>query len=181
MTPRFVTQAAFFYGAFVIVSVAWNYFRGRGFEIVGDSVSASLLFGILAASATVSLGFLTFRVFPVCKRLAEELAPRILDGASYAGLVLVAVFSGMGEEVFFRGVLQEEIGLAAASIVFGLVHIGPDRRYLAWTAWAVLAGFLFGFLYEATGGLLAPMSAHVLHNAITLVVWKRWRERSVKA
>ncbi len=181
MTPRFVTQAAIFYGAFVVVSVIWNTLRGRGFEIIGDSASMSLLFGVLAASATISLGFLTFRVFPVFRRLAEELAPQILDGAGYAGLVLVAVFSGVGEEVFFRGVLQEEIGLAAASIIFGLVHIGPDRRYLVWTAWAVLAGFLFGFLYEATSGLLAPMSAHILHNAVTLVAWKMSRERSVKA
>ncbi len=181
MTPRFVTQAAFFYGAFVVVSVAWNAFRGRGFEVVGDSVSMSLLFGTLAAAGTISLGFLAFRVFPVFRRLAEELAPQLLDGASYGGLVLVAVFSGVGEEVFFRGVLQREIGLVAASIIFGLVHVGPDRRYLVWTAWAVLAGFLFGFLYEATGGLLAPVSAHILHNAVTLVMWKSWRERSVKA
>lgn len=179
MNPRFITQAAFFYGAFVAVSLAWNFFRGRGFEFLGDSAWESLLFGAVAAIATISLGLLTYRVIPVFKRLADELAPRLLDGASYFGLVLVAVFSGVGEEVFFRGVLQEEIGLVAASVIFGLVHVGPDRRYLVWTGWAVLAGFLFGFLYEATGGLLAPMAAHVLHNAVTLVVWK-W-SRGTKA
>jgi uncharacterized protein len=181
LTPRLAIQAAFFYGAFVAVSVAWNFFRGRGFDFLGDSATASLLTGIAAAFATVSLGLLTYRVFPVFKRLADELAPVLLDATGYGGLVLVAVFSGVGEEMFFRGVLQEEIGLVAASVIFGLVHVGPDRRYLVWTVWAILAGFLFGFLYEATGGLLAPTTAHILHNAITLIVWKWSRERAMKA
>jgi membrane protease YdiL (CAAX protease family) len=179
LTPRFVGQAALFYGAFAVVAVAWNAFRGRGFSFFDDSLPSSLLLGAAAAGATVSLGFLTYRVFPVFKRLADELAPHILDGASRGGLVLVAIFSGVGEEMVFRGVLQEEVGLVAASIIFGLVHIGPDRRYLVWTAWAVLAGFLFGILYRESGGLLAPTVAHVLHNAVTLLVWKsRWAAKA---
>jgi len=176
LTPRFVRQAALFYGAFAILAVIWNSFRGRGFPLFGDSLTSSLLLGVAAAAMTVSLGFLTYRVLPVFRRLADEIAPTILDGSSRVGLVLVAIFSGVGEEMVFRGVLQEEIGLVAASIIFGLVHIGPDRRYLVWTAWAVLAGFLFGILYERTGGLLAPTVAHALHNAITLLVWKaQWK------
>jgi membrane protease YdiL (CAAX protease family) len=40
--------------------------------------------------------------------------------------------------------------------------------------WAVGAGFLFGLLYLWTGGILAPVTAHVLHNAATLLLWK-WK------
>jgi len=65
--------------------------------------------------------------------------------------------------------------------LFGLAHIGPDRRYLVWTAWAVLAGFVFGVLYEVSGGLLAPVLAHCAHNATTLLLWKRSREGAKKA
>jgi membrane protease YdiL (CAAX protease family) len=72
--------------------------------------------------------------------------------------------------------VQQEFGLVVASLVFGLVHVGPDRRYLVWTAWAVLAGFLFGALYEVTGGLLAPILAHSAHNAVVLLVWKLSRK-----
>ena len=99
-----------------------------------------------------------------------------MDGAGRGGLLLVSVFSGVGEEAFFRGAVQQEFGIVAASFVFGLVHVGPDRRYLFWTGWAVLAGFLFGALYAATGGLLAPILAHVAHNAATLLLWKRARK-----
>jgi membrane protease YdiL (CAAX protease family) len=99
-----------------------------------------------------------------------------VDGAKDGTLVLVAVFSGVGEETFFRGAVQQEFGLVAASLVFGLVHVGPDRRYLVWTGWAVMAGFLFGILYEITGGLLAPIFAHSAHNAATLLLWRHSRK-----
>ncbi len=105
-----------------------------------------------------------------------EIAPRLVDSADRSGLVLVAIFSGLGEETFFRGAVQPEFGLVVASLVFGLVHVGPDRRYLVWTAWAVLAGFMFGALYEITGGLLAPILAHSAHNAATLLLWRRSRK-----
>ncbi|HEX2181954.1 MAG TPA: CPBP family intramembrane glutamic endopeptidase [Rubrobacteraceae bacterium] len=110
------------------------------------------------------------------RAIAEELAPRLVDGADRGSLLLVSVFSGVGEEVFFRGAVQQEFGLVVASVLFGVVHVGPDRRYLVWTAWAVLAGFLFGVLYDFTGGLLAPILAHAAHNAATLLLWKRSRK-----
>ena len=69
------------------------------------------------------------------------------------------------------------VGLVVTSLLFSALHVGPDRRYLVWTFWALGAGFLFGFLYVWTGGILAPVTAHVLHNATTLLLWKRIRRR----
>lgn len=115
---------------------------------------------------------------PVMRSMADELAPDLVDRMSVPDLVLISVFSGVGEEMFFRGAVQPEFGLTVAALAFGLVHIGPDRRYLIWTLWAILAGFVFGFLYLYTGGLLAPMIAHGLHNAATFVIWKRTRKRT---
>jgi type IV secretory pathway VirB3-like protein len=43
--------------------------------------------------------------------------------------------------------------------------------------WAVGAGFLFGLLYLWTGGILAPVTAHVLHNVVTLLLWKQSRKK----
>jgi len=94
--------------------------------------------------------------------------------------VLVSIFSGVGEEAFFRGAVQQEFGLVVASVLFGLAHVGPDRRYLVWTAWAVLDGFVFGVLYEVSAGLLAPMLAHSMHNAATLLLWRRSRKGAKK-
>jgi CAAX protease family protein len=175
MGPRFVRLAGVFYGLLVVAAALLNGLRGRELRWVGDSITLGLLVGLLSAAATVSLGLLVYRLLPLMQKIADELAPRLVDGVDTGSLVLVSVFSGVGEEVFFRGALQPEFGLVAASLIFGLLHVGPDRRYLVWTAWAIFAGFLFGVLYEATGGLLAPVLAHSLHNAATLVLWKRSR------
>ena len=178
MGPRFVRFAGIFYGALVVAAALWSALRGRDLHFVGDSLVTSLILGALTAATTISLGLLVYRLLPVLREIAEEIAPRLLDGADRSGLVLVSIFSGVGEETFFRGAVQPEFGLVVASLVFGLVHIGPDRRYLVWTAWAFLAGLMFGALYEVTGGLLAPILAHSAHNAATLLLWRRSRERA---
>ena len=172
--PRFVRLAALFYGALVLAAVS-NVLRGREAVAFGSPVSGVVL-GVCAAVATVSLGLLLYRVLPVMRKLAAELAPEIIDGSKKRDLVLVSIFSGVGEEAFFRGALQPEVGIVVASVIFGLVHVGPDRRYLVWMVWAICAGFLFGWLYEASGGILAPVMAHVLHNAATFLIWKRSRD-----
>ena len=176
MGPRFVTFAALFYGSLTVATVLWAALRGFDLRLAGDSLALSLALGIMTPLVTVSLGLLAYRLLPVLRAIAEELAPRLVDGAGRGTLVLISVFSGVGEEVFFRGAVQQEFGLVVASLLFGVVHVGPDRRYLVWTVWAVLAGFLFGALYDVTGGLLAPILAHAVHNAATLLLWKRSRK-----
>ena len=176
MGPRFVSLAVLFYGSLTVAAILWSELRGIDPRFFGHSVALSALLGALSAVATVSLGLLAYRHLPVLREVAQELAPRLVDGADRSSLVLVALFSGIGEEVLFRGAVQQEFGLPAASVVFGLLHVGPDRRYLVWTAWAIMAGFLFGALYEVTGGLLAPILAHSAHNAATLLLWRRSRK-----
>jgi uncharacterized protein len=179
--PRFVKIAALFYGSLAVVAAVWCGLRGFDVRLLGESPVASTLLGVITAACTVCLGLLAYRILPTLREISEELAPRLVDGAASTSLVLVAIFSGVGEEAFFRGALQQEFGLVVASVLFGLAHIGPDRRYLAWTAWAVLAGFVFGFLYEVSGGLLAPILAHSGHNTATLLLWKRSRKVQRKA
>lgn len=176
MGSRVVSFAAVFYGLLTVVAAVWCGLRGIALPVLGPNPAVGLLLGVLTAGGTVSLALVAYRLVPLLRRLADELAPNLVDGTNQAGLVLLAVFSGVGEEAFFRGAVQQEFGIVIASVVFGLAHIGPDRRYLLWTVWAVLAGFVFGVLFQATGGLLAPIVAHAAHNAATLLIWKRSRE-----
>jgi len=178
--PRFVSFAALIYGSLAVVAALWWGLRGFDVRILGESPATGVLLGIFTAACTVCLGLLAYRLLPSLREISEELAPRLVDGADSTSLVLVAIFSGVGEEAFFRGAVQQEFGLVVASVLFGLAHVGPDRRYLVWTAWAVLAGFVFGILYDVSGGLLAPIIAHSGHNAATLLLWRRSRKDSKK-
>ncbi len=177
MGPRFVALAAVFYAVLLLAAAVVGALSGRNAFTLGDSALFGLLVGVLSACGTVALSLLLYRLLPTLRRLSDELAPHLVDGARWRDLVLVSIVSGVGEEAFFRGALQPEIGLVVSSLLFGVLHVGPDRRYLVWTVWAVGAGFLFGFLYLWTGGILAPVIAHVLHNAATLLLWKRSRRK----
>ena len=178
--PRFVRFAALFYGSLTLAAALWCGLRGFDLRVFGDRPAVGLLLGVLTATGTVSSGLVAYRLVPSLRKISDELAPRLIDGVDRTGLVLVSAFSGVGEEAFFRGAVQQEFGLVVASVLFGLVHMGPDRRYLVWTLWAVVAGFVFGALYEATGGLLAPVLAHGAHNAAMLLLWKRSRGNAGK-
>ena len=175
MGPRFVRLAALFYGLLALAAATFGAFRDRNVFALGDRPLADLALGLAVACGTVALGVALYRLAQALREISKDLGPRVVDGTTRGDLVLVSVFSGVGEEALFRGALQPEIGLVAASLLFGVAHVGPDRRYLVWTLWAVGAGFLFGALYEWTGGLLAPTVAHAAHNAATLLLWKRSR------
>ena len=85
---------------------------------------------------------------------------------------MISVLAGVGEEVLFRGAMQPEWGLIATSLIFGLFHIG-GRLTMALGIWAACTGALLGWLTIATGGLLAPIVAHITYDALALS-YLRW-------
>jgi CAAX protease family protein len=107
-----------------------------------------------------------------------HLAP-IVAGAGRAELLLVALLAGLGEEALFRGVIQPvlarhlplPLAVAATATAFGVVHwLTPLYALLAG-----LVGAYLGWMRVAAGGLLAPIVAHALYDAIALAVLVRSR------
>jgi len=80
-------------------------------------------------------------------------------------IVVVSVAAGVGEELFFRGWLQPVFGLTAASVAFGLAHVAGSRM-LAFGVWAAGMGVVMGGLALATGGILAPVTAHACYDVL---------------
>src|SRR5262245_55412986 len=84
---------------------------------------------------------------------AVELLERVI-GPPMRGrdIPLLAVLSAVVEEFFFRGVLQPILGLAPASLVFGLAHVW-NRHLIVHGLWAAVAGLYLGAVYQITGNL----------------------------
>ncbi len=106
--------------------------------------------------------------------------------------VMVPLGTVVPEEVLFRGVLQQRWeeetgamwgGILGSSMVFGLWHVGPSvaalmrlrprkspAEVLGAVAWTVtttaLAGIGFGMLRSLSGGLAAPIGAHLAINVV---------------
>jgi uncharacterized protein len=81
---------------------------------------------------------------------------------------VLAASSSIGEELLFRGALLPWLGLWPSTLAFGLLHIGPGRRYLPWTISALVLGLGFGALAQWTGNLGAPIVAHFVINLLNL-------------
>jgi membrane protease YdiL (CAAX protease family) len=90
--------------------------------------------------------------------------------------VLIGGAAGVGEEWLFRGILQPIVGLAIASVVFGLAHVGTARM-LPFGVWATGMGFVMGALAIATGGVLAPIVAHGVYDMLALHYIRRLATR----
>jgi len=106
--------------------------------------------------------FLELFVLP----LARDLGP--------GSALLLAVASGIAEELFFRGVLIEELtsltgsmlaGQLAAALIFSVVHFGPSTsRFPKVVLVYWLAGLVLGISYSLSGTLAVPILAHAIYN-----------------
>ena len=102
-------------------------------------------------------------------RRLRNLIMRLLGGISIPGAIYLALVSAIGEELLFRGAIQPFAGIFLTSIMFGLLHVGPDGKLSAWSLWTMMAGVLLGFMYEQTGSIIAPMITHFGVNAYSLI------------
>ncbi|MFC0596568.1 lysostaphin resistance A-like protein [Thermus composti] len=114
------------------------------------------------------------RLFPASFQEVESLHKALGKALKPLGkgpLLLLALLSGLGEEVFFRGFLQSLLvdrfggyGVLLQALLFALLHPAPLRAW-AYPLYTGVAGLLFGLAYLLTGSLLPGILAHTLHNA----------------
>lgn len=170
-----VRMGLFFYGGMGIAALLWR-MATPGESILYPSVEAAarawslpaaLAAGIAVGLAATGLSEALTRWTTLGRALSDLLAESIgpLDRAN---AWLLAVASGLAEEMFFRGALQPKVGLLLASVLFGAAHFMPRRELVLWSLYAVGIGLGLGALYEWTGQLAAPVAAHVLVNGINL-------------
>jgi membrane protease YdiL (CAAX protease family) len=79
-------------------------------------------------------------------------------------MLAMAFLAGLSEEVFFRGVLQQEIGLICTSVVFGLFHMVS----FPYIVWATLTGLYLGWLLQLTQNLWILIFTHTLVDIVGL-------------
>ena len=163
-------------GGFVIVAMVWARWRGVRipFWIDVGSVGVALLAtaGLLAVNFSLYfLGKRTGHPASVHTFLESEVFP-LFRRASVADLLGVAALVGLGEELLFRGVLQDELGIWIASAIFGLPH-GPSRELWPLAVWATGMGVFLGALYQASGNLFIPALAHALYDGAALLYVRR--------
>jgi membrane protease YdiL (CAAX protease family) len=142
-------------------------------------------YGFLPTRRDWKIGFLHFLLFlPVGILLGWAIGIVTPDVRGIAIWKVLGTFIGilwvvaLSEEFFFRGLMQDwlakwtgrpAIALAAASVLFGLAHIGfrffPNWKF---ALLAAVAGLFYGRAYSQAGSIRASMVAH----ALTVTTWR---------
>ncbi|OPZ75840.1 MAG: CAAX amino terminal protease self- immunity [Verrucomicrobia bacterium ADurb.Bin474] len=116
------------------------------------------------------------RVAPVFERSSLQMA-NVLKGLSCMHVGSLALASGIGEEMLFRGWLLNETGLWISSLLFGLMHIPPNRDWWSWPVFAGVVGCLLGLLYVESQSLIYPILAHAGINYVNICLILRMARR----
>jgi membrane protease YdiL (CAAX protease family) len=124
-------------------------------------------------------GLLLYAVFWAGEQLLVVVAPgvaaEVADLYAVRGEIdprwipLVLCLAGPAEELFFRGLLQQQDGFAIALAVYAAVHLWERKVVLILAA--LVGGVYWGLLLTWTGGLVAPIVSHLLWGL--LIIW--WR------
>lgn len=90
------------------------------------------------------------------------------------GILVIGVFAGIGEEMFFRGLIQPKIqfylrsphlGIWVTAFIFSAIH----AQFFGFLP-RMFLGAVFGYLYHYTGSLIYPIVGHICNNTLTLLL-----------
>lgn len=159
----------------ILLGLVWAWLRSVpiSYRFDLDALAQGLLWAGLFSLGNLGLYRLSKswgRPAKVHEFLEREVFP-LFHHIGLGEVALLLVLVGWGEELLFRGVLQREIGLWGASVIFGIVH-GPSRALWPLTVWATLMGAALGVIYHMTENLFIAALAHALYDGVAVMYIK---------
>ncbi len=188
-SPYLLPAAVAFEGGIALLAVAVGWLLGHPPLKLIHWLPGALLWGALDTLPLLALAAacIAFPVGPLRQLLdaVERLVIPLFAESNWIDLAIIAVLAGLGEELLFRGVIQEvsaaliggNVGRWSAwigtSVLFGLAHwITPTYAVLAG-----LIGFYLGWLWFSSGNLLLPITAHALYDFMVLAYLLKLRRQ----
>ena len=191
--PASIVRAGFFFEALlVLVALGLGHWLQESAwqNLIGRTAWETLLaagIGLLAAAPMLGALVITRHlpyapVRQLCQLVDEQLLPLFAE-ASLMGLLLLSLAAGFGEEMLFRGVLQDWlanwlegdaapwVALLLVSLLFGVCHWVTT----AYAVFAAIIGLYLGMLYWVSGSLLSAVVAHAAYDFVALVWLLRTR------
>jgi membrane protease YdiL (CAAX protease family) len=128
---------------------------------------------VIALAPTVVIGIvsgLIIRFRPSIKHSHDTYRVRFKDRPFWFD-TLMGISAGIGEEFFFRGVLQHALGngiiaVLLASAAFGFVHDGWRKATMKYAVIAGVYGLVLGVTYALTKDLWAVALSHAAVNTL---------------
>lgn len=108
----------------------------------------------------------------------EQVTLKMLNTGSFIDLIfnlfLIAGLAGLGEELFFRGILQQifsewrnaVLAIWLAAFIFSAIHLQFYGFFPR-----MLLGAFFGYLLFWSGNLWLPIVAHTVNNGVAVIFY----------
>jgi uncharacterized protein len=131
-------------------------------------VLIGLITGLVAGAIFLAGGLVVRQIQPLSAFVHAVLAHG--RRGSPVLITLVTLMNGIAEEIFFRGALYAAIGRRHPVIISTLVYtcVTAATRNPMLVFAAITFGVVLGLQRRASGGILAPMAAHVTWSVMML-------------
>ena len=182
-----INHFSMFLGA--AIAFAWIFHRNTFYEYIRTNTPVSIdtiaIWGLIILSAYPLVAFLTALnisiPLPEWARTGQDNAFQLLGnilqmngiGDLFISLILVALLPALGEELIFRGIVQNKlselianphIAILIASLLFGLTHMQLERILPL-----SFLGLLLGYSYYYSRSIIVPIILHLLNNGLQVV------------
>lgn len=163
--------AVLFYGFIAAAGIVWMHYTTP--RKIGDLMTVgdpAMTFGLgIGAGLAVALASqLGVKLFSFARSLEQEFG-WLLGNQSYGEIFVLAVMSGVAEEILFRGAMQQWFGPIFATFIFALAHPPFNPRLAMWPVFALLVGGVLALEFELTRNLIAPILTHAIVNLVNLL------------
>jgi len=176
---KIITLCVSIYGSVGLLSFFWLWWREELNLLVGNRPLQMTIYGIVVGVGIVGAWKLSTLFFEQARYLEQSLS-RELGPISLKTTFILAFFSSIGEELFFRGVIQPQIGLWWTALIFGVLHIPFRKEMFMWPIFAFLMGLFLGWSFEFSGSLIFPIMVHFVNNWINLWLMSKKSKNSIQ-
>lgn len=167
-------------GVFAALAIALSFWLGidllRFIHFVPIDLAIIIAATVIMIGAIELLWALAPSLIDKLVRLLAEQFREMGISFSWPVIILISIAAGIGEELLFRGAVQNwfqemfgwPVALIAASLLFGLCHAVTFSYFLV----SAGIGLLLGALFLLTSNLAVVISVHALYD-----VYAFWRLR----
>lgn len=142
-------------------------YRVEAAEPLTMGLELEIAVGVTIGLSVVGLSRFASARFAWAQRIDRDFG-ELFSGHSPTHLTGLAVMSALAEELLFRGLLLDAIGLVWSSVIFGGLHVPIERAHWPWSLSALVMGFIFGWSALLTGSITVALIAHFTVNHFNL-------------
>jgi uncharacterized protein len=137
----------------------------KDIQFIGDffrwSDQSILTIGVPVGLIVVIIDLSFMKILPNSFYDDGGLNERIFKNRNIFHIAFIAFIVAFSEELLFRGIIQTQLGLVAASLIFAVIHF----RYLFnWFLFSniVILSFLIGYIFDLTENLSVTIVIHFI-------------------